>query len=62
MRPFRAIRWVGALVLMVGGVAPAHAAWDNVFQVCCFGCRNRTSNFRPAITNYSPAVSYYAWP
>lgn len=51
MRPFREARWVCALTLWGLGAVPAHAAWDNVFQVCCFGCRSR-----PAVSNYAPAA------
>lgn len=47
MRPFRVNRWVCALVLAGLGAAPAHAGWDNVFQVTCFGCRSK-----PAVSGY----------
>ena len=50
MRPFGAIRWVCALVLGRLAATPAHAAWDNVFQVCCFGCKSQ-----PAVSGYAPA-------
>lgn len=49
MTPFRGVRWIAALMLLGGAALPANAAWDNVFQVCCFGC-----NKQPA------AASYYA--
>ena len=45
MRPLRTAVWVGALAAAVGG-SPARAAWNNVFQVCCHGCRT------PASTSY----------
>src|SRR5271165_3943216 len=49
MRPFGAVRWACALVAAAFLTAPAHAAWDNVFQVCCWGCKSR-----PAVSGYSP--------
>jgi hypothetical protein len=51
MRPFRGVRWVCALGLLGLGAAPAQAAWDNVFQVCCFGCKSR-----PAVSGYAPVA------
>jgi hypothetical protein len=36
-------------VLLAAGTGPAQAAWCNVFQVCCFGCRSR-----PAVSAYGP--------
>lgn len=51
MRPFRGARWVCALGLLGAGATPAHAAWDNVFQVCCFGCKSQ-----PAVSGYAPAA------
>jgi hypothetical protein len=32
-----------ALAVLAVGAGPAAAAWNNVFQVACFGCRNRTT-------------------
>jgi hypothetical protein len=48
MNPFRGVRSVCALIVLAAVPGPARAAWDNVFQVCCFGCRNR-----PAVSNYA---------
>jgi hypothetical protein len=50
MRPFGAIRWACALVVAGIAATPAHAAWDNAFQVCCFGCK------KPAVSGYAPAA------
>ena len=43
MKPFRVPGWVCALGLLVAEAGPLQAAWDNVFQVCCFGCRQRAA-------------------
>ncbi len=58
MRPVRVGRWLCALVLLAGGAAPVHAAWDNVFQVCCNSCGSSTpvlDRFRSAF--YGPSSS-----
>jgi hypothetical protein len=40
--------------LAIGG-GTAHAAWDNVFQVCCFHCRQQaTSNYAPVVAAACP--------
>jgi hypothetical protein len=44
MRPFRRAAWGWALVLLAASAGSAEAAWCNVFQVCCFGCRSRSSS------------------
>ena len=49
MRPFRLSLWCS--VLMLAGASQAQAAWDNVFQVTCFGCK------KPPVT-----AQYYAPP
>lgn len=49
MRPLGKVRWVCALMLMAAGAAPAEAAWDNVFQVCCNSCGG---NNRPIISRF----------
>lgn len=41
----------GALLLLAADAGTASAAWNNVFQVCCFGCRKQQA-----------AVSHYAAP
>lgn len=51
MRPFGAVRWACALVLAGCAATPVHAAWDDVFQVCCFGCKQR-----PAVSGYAPTA------
>lgn len=33
----------GAVLLMLAAAQPATAAWNNVFQVCCFGCKERVA-------------------
>jgi hypothetical protein len=48
MKPLRGVLPVCALWLL--GAAPARAAWDNVFQVCCAGCGHAA----PVVANYAP--------
>lgn len=57
MRPFGAVRWVCALAAVGFAAVPAQAAWDNVFQVCCFGCKHggRVSSYG-AYSAYAPAA------
>lgn len=50
MRPLRLSLWCS--VLMLAGASQAQAAWDNVFQVTCFGCFKK-----PAVQ-----ANYYAPP
>jgi hypothetical protein len=59
MKPVRVGRWLCALVLVASGAAPAQAAWDNVFQVCCWGCRSRpiVDRFRAAYCCPAPVTS-----
>jgi hypothetical protein len=38
MRPFQGKVWGCALAALAVATAPAHAAWNNVFQVCCNHC------------------------
>jgi hypothetical protein len=38
MRPFKGLVWGCALATLAAGVGPAHAGWNNVFQVCCSSC------------------------
>jgi Carboxypeptidase regulatory-like domain len=52
MRPFQGKVWGCALAALAVATAPAHAAWNNVFQVCCSTCGHA-----PA-----PAVAAYADP
>ncbi len=52
MKPLIRARWVCALGLLSLASAPAHAGWDNVFQVTCFGCRQR-----PAVSSYAPVTA-----
>lgn len=54
MKPFRVGRWVCALILAAGGAAPAHAAWDNVFQVCCNSCGSKPVTSRFFSSRYQP--------
>jgi hypothetical protein len=59
MRPWWGVGPVCALVLLTADVGSAHAAWDNVFQATCFGCRKQT-----ATANYyaAPVTANYADP
>jgi Carboxypeptidase regulatory-like domain len=50
MTPVRGIAGAGALGLLLLAPAAAPAAWNNVFQVTCHGCR------RPAVAAYAPPV------
>jgi hypothetical protein len=60
MRPLQAA--VALLTLgMMSAAVPAEAAWNNVFQVTCWGCKPRASNYSyygPAYSYYSPAPAY----
>lgn len=51
MRPFRGAIWGCALALLVGEAGSLHAAWNNVFQVCCHHCGGAPA---PAVANYGP--------
>jgi hypothetical protein len=46
MMPFRGVVLTG-VVLLGTAAAPARAAWNNVFQVCCHGCRT------PSVSGYA---------
>lgn len=54
MRPLRIATWVGGLVALAAGADPAPAAWNNVFQVCCHGCKSA-----PSASNYTAAYPAY---
>ncbi len=50
MRPLRGSLWCCTLAVLAIGSGTAHAAWDNVFQVCCHSCRqNATANYAPVV-------------
>ena len=52
---FRGIACGAVLVLGLAGIR-AEAAWDNAFQVTCFGCRNNSSYYyRAPVAAYYPA-------
>ncbi len=55
MRPLRIVLWVGGLVALATGAGRADAAWNNVFQVCCLGCKSAP----PATSNYTAAYPAY---
>ncbi len=55
MRPWRFILWVGGLAALATGADRADAAWNNVFQVCCLGCKSAP----PATSNYYAAYPAY---
>jgi hypothetical protein len=63
MRPLRFVLWVGGLVALATGAGPADAAWNNVFQVCCLGCKSpppATSNYYAAYPAYPSYAAYMA--
>src|SRR4051794_22933573 len=41
MRPLKGLAWGFAVAVLAAGAGPAHAAWNNVFQVCCAHCGSR---------------------
>ena len=49
MRPFRASVWCCALAVVAATGGATQAAWNNVFEACCWGCGDR-----PATANYAP--------
>jgi hypothetical protein len=73
MNPLRNSLCLAAAALVMAA-SPAHAGWDNVFQVTCWGCKSRPSTsgyysgyyyVPPAATSYyypAPVASYYAAP
>jgi hypothetical protein len=58
MRPFRLFAWASALAMLALGTNSAHAAWDNVFQVCCNGCNKPPSSSSYYIAAAPPVVAY----
>jgi hypothetical protein len=48
--------WGCALVLLAAGAGDLQAAWCNVFQVCCWGCRGRSST-SAYVSAYDPCCS-----
>jgi len=56
-------RTVAAFVLALTATtaAPAEAAWNNVFQVTCWNCRPRSSNYSPSYALYSPTPVYNSY-
>src|SRR5579884_3969680 len=62
MKPLRIVLWVGGLVALAAGAGRADAAWNNVFQVCCLGCKSAppaTSNYIAAYPAYPTTTSAY---
>ncbi len=49
MRPFRASVWGCALAVVAASAGSTRAAWNNVFEACCWGCRHKeaTANYPP---------------
>ena len=48
MRPFRASVWVCALAVLAAAGGSTQAAWNNVFEACCWNSRNNaTANYPP---------------
>src|SRR5262249_9139144 len=61
MRPWWGVGPSLALLLLAADAGSARAAWDNVFQACCPGCRNKApvpSNFfaapAPSVSHFGP--------
>jgi hypothetical protein len=50
MRPFQGAAWCCALALLAAQAGSLHAAWNNVFQVCCHHCGGAA----PVVANYGP--------
>src|SRR5262249_48673175 len=53
----RLARWMTAGLLTLFAVTPLHAAWNNVFQVCCFNCghgHTSASYYAPAADPCNP--------
>ena len=57
MRISRIALWGCAVVALAAEAAPARAAWDNVFQVSCFGKHRQTTAYYVA-----PTTAYYQAP
>ena len=49
MRPFRASVWGCALAVVAATGGATQAAWNNVFEACCWSCQRP-----PATANYAP--------
>ena len=49
MRPFRASVWGCALAVVAASAGSTQAAWNNVFEACCWGCQRKeaTANYPP---------------
>jgi hypothetical protein len=58
MRPFQGWLWGCALAALAGGGGSAHAAWNNVFQVCCSSCGQPA----PVVAAYPAAPVVAAYP
>ncbi len=62
MRPLRIVVWAGAWLVVAAAAGPAPAAWNNVFQVCCAGCKSAppvTSGYYAAYPPYSAYMAAY---
>ena len=59
MRPFRASVWGCAAAVIAATAGPTQAAWNNVFEACCWHCKHNeaTANYPPAAPSPSPASS-----
>jgi hypothetical protein len=57
MRPFRIAALSCAFVVLSAEAASLHAAWNNVFQVACWHCRDRAP--APVVAGYGPVVANY---
>lgn len=51
MRPISGLVWGCALAALAAVATPAHAGWNNVFQVCCNHCGGTSAP--PVVSNYS---------
>jgi hypothetical protein len=56
MRPFRASVWGCALAVVAAAGGPTQAAWNNVFEACCWNCKSgATANYPPPNPCCQPA-------
>ena len=61
MRPFRASVWGCALAVAAAAAGTTQAAWNNVFEACCWGCEHKeaTANYpppTPVVASASPCA------
>lgn len=54
MRPFRVAVCCCAIAFLTAGADTVHAAWNNVFQVCCHRCGSPAP---PVVASYGPVAA-----